>query len=467
MVQSPSAWCAPQLILAPAGDSDGSEGESCPKVVKWNWDTAPFDPSDDKDGGEISIVVDGLNLVYSMESVLGIYNFWFVPKEDRFSRGDVTEAEEDRVVLQEELAGELSVWMDRTRYDTRMKWQVSVVQPCILFVANAKDASDAIIVFDLDRFTWGSKLPEEIENNMVYYDRSVMSIENTRFRLVDDIQSWLHCIANRKAAWLMQPITLAQEFDFEIVWDRCKLPEEIRVPMDLPRNALSGTLPHVNFFLRGHQYCTFWYIFFKVVKSHWGTPEEQAIEAAKPQLPLRGSGRSIAFNFKMHELKLSMLRQSQTQGGAEDTQDEGGEHTAFAMMTFQGFVVNYEDGNISKLDMHMDGLHIQDLIQNRLFASSNTNGGVSNGSDSGSFVSIQRGWALAGADHHPGYDTWWAFNFCTLGLNWNDRTVAFLMQFCSAAFATHSKVTPLPFSCVEFARLCGNECVALKTNDSD
>jgi len=240
----------------------------------------------------------------------------------------------------------------------------------------------------------------------------------------------------------MRPITLAQEFDFTITWDRCKLPEEIRVVKDVPHNVLTGTLPRVHFCVTGHQYCTFWYVFFKVIKSHWGTPEEQALEAAKPQRPVRGAGRSMTLKFKMHELKLNMLEEGASDArGEKAVEIEGGggdraiDAAAFAMMTLSGFVVSYENGNIAKLDMQMDGLSIQDLIQNCVFATSDV-GGVSKGS----FVSIQRGWAVRGAKDHPGCDTWWSFDFRTLRLNWNDRTVALLMQFCSTSFATHPKV---------------------------
>ena len=395
-------------------------------------------------------VVDGLNLVYSVESVLGIYNFWFVPKEDRFSRGEGAEEEEEKkAVLEADLPQELSLWLDRTRYDKRMKWQLSVLQPCILFPGNAKDATEPIIIFDLDRFWWGSEFPDVgADDIMTFYDRSVMTIENTRFRLVDDIETWLHCTANRKLSWLLRPITLAQEFDFTITWDRCKLPEEIRVVKDVPHNVLTGTLPRVNFCVTGHQYCTFWFVFFKVVKSHWGTPEEQALEAAKPQRPVRGSGRSFTMKFKIDELILNMRQEEPSGAKDEDAavETEGGggdgasDAAAFAMLTFSGFVVSYENGNIARLDMHMDGLRIQDLIQNCLFATSDTDSG---GVTKGSFVSIQRGWAVRGAKNHPGCDTWWTFDFRTLGLNWNDRTVALLMQFCSTSFATHPKVASM------------------------
>jgi hypothetical protein len=425
-------------------NNDAGTGSGATKLLKWNYDTLPLSDSDN-DGGEMSIIVDGLNLVYSVESVLGIYNFWFVPRDDRFSRGEDAAEEEQKVVLEEELPHELNLWLDRTRYCKRMKWQLSVLQPCILFPGNAKDATEPIIFFDLDRFSWGSEFPETgVHDIMTFYDRSVMSVENTRFRLVDDIETWLHCTANRRLSWVMRPITLAQEFDFSITWDRCKLPEEIRVVKDVPHNVLTGTLPRVHICVTGHQYCTFWYVFFKVIKSHWGTPEEQALEAAKPQRPVRGSGCSMTLKFKMHELKLNMREEGASDARGEKAveiedggEDRASDAAAFAMMTLSGFIVSYENGNIAKLDMQMDGLSIQDLIQHCVFATSDTDvGGVSKGS----FVSIQRGWAVRGAQDHPGCDTWWSFDFRTLGLNWNDRTVALLMQFCSTSFATHPKV---------------------------
>jgi hypothetical protein len=410
------------------------------KLLKWNFDTLPSSECQ-KDGGEMSVVVDGLNLVYSVESVLGIYNFWYVPKNDRFLRQNAPIVE-NRVILEEELGQEVSLWLDRTQYDKRMKWKLSVLQPCILFPANPKDGTEPIIVFDVDRFFWGSEFPNEnSDKNSIFYDRSVMSIENTRFRMVDDVETWLRCLVNRRVAWMMKPITLATDFDFNFAWDRCKLPHEICVAKDLPRNVLSGALPQVHFLVEGHQYCTFWYTFFKVMKSHWGTPEELAIQASTPQLPVPGSGRSFAFKFNIHELKLDLLKSTThqhltLQAEAEDRDGAEDEKTAFATMIFSGFQVSYENGNISKLDLHMESLKIQDLIQNCLFASSDTDvGGVSKGS----FVSIQRGWAVPGAINHPGVDTWWVFDFRTLGLNWNDQTVALLMQFCAAAFATHSK----------------------------
>ena len=131
--------------------------------------------------------------------------------------------------------------------------------------------------------------------------------------------------------------------------------------------------------------------------------------------------------------------------GKEDDEQGQDDDGAFAMLMFTGFVVSYENGNISKLDMHMDGLSIQDLIQHSLFATSDAAGRGSTshldggGASKGSFVSIQRGWAVPGALNYPGFETWWEFNFRTLALNWNDKTVSLLMQFCGAAFATHSK----------------------------
>lgn len=180
------------------------------------------------------------------------------------------------------------------------------------------------------------------------------------------------------------------------------------------------------------------------------------MEAAKPQVPVPGSGRSMTFQFKMHEFKLNMLKSRGQVGQDDDEEDDGqddkenDEQGAFAMLLFTGFVVSYENGNISTLDMHMDGLSIadliHDLIQDCLFATSDTGEGGGSSSDSdgggaskGSFVSIQRGWAVPGAANYPGFETWWEFNFRTLALNWNDKTVSLLMQFCGAAFATHSK----------------------------
>jgi len=250
-----------------SADSEGA----IKQLLKWNWDTLPVSYNseteevfDSKDGGKMSVVVDGLNLVYSVESVLGIYNFFFVPKEDRFSRGDQKEAKEEQMVPEDDLAKELSLWFDRTRYDKQMQWQLSVLQPCILFPANAKDPTEPVLVFDLDRFLWGSELFEdESDDTVKYYDRMVMMVQNTRFRLVESIDRWLSCTANHKVAWMMEPITLAQDFDFQIVWDRCRLPENIRLAKDVPRNALSGTLPRVHFSVLAEQYCTFWYVFFR------------------------------------------------------------------------------------------------------------------------------------------------------------------------------------------------------------
>ena len=78
---------------------------------------------DDKDRVQMSVVMDGLNLVYSVESVVGIYNFWFVPKEDRFLRRDEeAAAEEDKEVLAADLPQVLQLWQDRTWYDRSMQW---------------------------------------------------------------------------------------------------------------------------------------------------------------------------------------------------------------------------------------------------------------------------------------------------------------------------------------------------------
>ena len=88
---------------------------------------------------------------------------------------------------------------------------MSVLQPCILFPANAKDASEPVIVCDLDRFLWGSEFPDPAsDENVVYFDRSVRSIESMRFRLVDDIQVGFHCTTNHCVAWMTKLITLAQ-----------------------------------------------------------------------------------------------------------------------------------------------------------------------------------------------------------------------------------------------------------------
>ena len=399
----------------------------------------------------MSVIVEGLKLVYSVRSVLGIYDFWFVPKEDRFSRGTAAAETEAKPVLQEQLAEELSLWQDRTRYDKSLKWQISVLEPSILFPADANDDEEPIIVLDLHRFLWGSEPLEAgvdgaasdpgSADNERYYSRSVMSTEKTRLRLVDDIGSWLHCVANRRASWVIEPVTLARDFDLSIGWNYCRLPEEIRNAADMPRHVLAGTLPSVYFRVKANQYCTFWYTFFKLVRSHWGTPQEQAAEAAKPRVPVPGSGRSMTFKFKMHELKLDMLEelpcaQENVVQTGEDISGEIADEAwmAFATMVLKGFVVTYENGNISKLDLHMDGLTIQDLFQGCVFASSDTD---ADEVPKGSFVCIQRGWAIPGAVDYPGHDTWWTFDFRTLALNWNDKTVALLMRFCSAAFATH------------------------------
>ena len=379
----------------------------------------------------MSVIVDGLKLVYSVPSVLGIYNFWFVPKEDRFSRGAA--AAETKTVVQEQLADELHLWLDRTRYDKILKWQITVLTPSILFPADAKEEEEPIIVFDLDRFSWGSESPSDSENadHAKYCSRSVMYTEKTCVRLVDNIRSWLHCAANRRSSWVLEPVTLARDFDFSIGWDYCNLPEEIRVPADLPRHALVGTLPSVFFKVQAGQYCTFWYTFFKIVRSHWGTPQDEAADAAKQRSPALapGSGRSMSFEFKMHELKLEMLEELSDVEAKEDDV-----RRAFAMMVLNGFVVSYENGNISKLDLHMEGLKIQDLFQSCVFATSDTDAAEA---PKGSFVRIQRGWAITDAPGYPGFDTWWTFDFRTLALNWNDKTVALLMRFCSGAFATH------------------------------
>jgi hypothetical protein len=291
-------------------------------------------------------------------------------------------------------------------------------------------ADEPIIVFDLDSFSWRSDFPDPgSADDVEYYSRSVMCTEQTRLRAVDDIESWLRCAANREAPAIMSPITLAQDFDFSIAWNYCNLPEPIRDAADKPRHAIAGTLPSVHFTVKAAQYCTFWYTFFKIVRSHWGTPQEQAEQAAKPRVPVPGSGRSMTFHFKMHELKLDMLEEPLC--AAEEAGEAG---NAFALLVLRGFVVSYANGNISKLDMQTDGVKIQDLLQGCLFASSDTD---ADGASNGSFVSIQRGWAIPGAEGYPGHDTWWSFDFRTLALNWNDKTVALFMRFCGGAFATH------------------------------
>jgi hypothetical protein len=117
-----------QIASCRAAEEDSShEGGAPPKLVKWNWDTLPLSECS-KDGGEMSVVIDGLRLVYSVQSVLGIYNFWFVPREDRFSRalaaGAPCDAPAHPALTAEELAHELCLWRDRTQYDKRLKWQV-------------------------------------------------------------------------------------------------------------------------------------------------------------------------------------------------------------------------------------------------------------------------------------------------------------------------------------------------------
>ena len=127
-----------------AEEEDASHGGGAPpKLVKWNWDTLPLSECS-QDGGEMSVVVDGLRLVYSVQSVLGIYNFWFVPREDRFSRPLAAGATRDPAahpaLTAEELADELHLWRDRTQYDKRLKWLVSVLRPSLLFPADAHAA---------------------------------------------------------------------------------------------------------------------------------------------------------------------------------------------------------------------------------------------------------------------------------------------------------------------------------------
>ncbi|EKX50324.1 hypothetical protein GUITHDRAFT_135471 [Guillardia theta CCMP2712] len=393
-------------------------------LLTWNWDTLPTSDSP-KDGGNIAVTLDGLHLIYSVECVLGVYNFWIVPKEDRFptSAAEIVQDHED-----DSSEWQLQLWKDRTRFDKRMQWHISVLKPCILFPADHKSDSEPVIVFDLDSFDWKSVLISGDDEKLEFFDRNVLDVKNTRFRLAEDINIWLHCLANNRTAWIMKGITLATDFDFQITWDWCKLTEPIRVMKDLPRQIVKGTLPCANLFCTAEQYNSFWYAFFKVVRSHYPptdvVKETSTIKVVKPE----SSGLSFEFAFDMNELKLNLLE------SASDSSAH--ERKVCAHVLFRGFNTRYHNGYKSSLRMLMQHLEIKDEINQFSFASSQRQ---TAGQEEDEFVCIERGWIAPEIFHDYQYDAWWDFNFKSLSMNWNESTVRILTDFCTGAFRDRSQ----------------------------
>eukprot|EP00960_Hanusia_phi_P059490 764183-Hanusia_phi.AAC.1 len=400
---------------------DGSEAK---KLLTWNWDTLPSSDSP-KDGGNIAVRLDGLHLVYSVECVLGVYNFWIVPKEDRFP-SSATEVLNDHD--EESSEWHLQLWKDRTRFDKRMQWHISVLKPCILLPADHRSDAEPVIVFDLDSFTWKSVLNSAEDERLQFFDRNVLDVKNTRFRLAEDINVWLHCLANNRTAWIMQNITLATDFDFQITWDWCKLTEPIRIMKDLPRQIVRGTLPCANLFCTAEQYNSFWYAFFKVVRSHYpqndAVKDTATVKVVKPET----SGLSFEFTFDVNELRLSLL---------ESVSDSSVENRKVcAHVLFRGFSTNYHNGYKSLLRMLMQHLEIRDDINHFCFAISQRQ---LPGQEVNEFVCIERGWIAPEIFEDYKYDAWWDFNFQSLSLNWNESTVKILTDFCTGAFRDRSQ----------------------------